>query len=182
MRAADLAAKRYARSRKRQPRPRGSWSQSEIDGKLRRVGGELDNATLDALVWCAMFDALGNTWRRGDWRPGHYALTASGFARLGFALWNAELTRAAARGGFGQRPTGSVDATWLLFARCWLADHEIGWIFRAADVPNADVDEALARWEPKTADEADQRAREARKRWDRLRAAGFQDVRLKTAK
>jgi len=129
-----------------------------------------------------MFDALSNTWHRDDWRRGHYALTEAGFARLGFALWNAELMRAAARGGFGQRPTGSVDATWLLFARCWLADHEIGWIFRAADVRHADIDEALARWEPQTADQADQRAIEARKRWDRLRGAGFQDVRLKGVK
>lgn len=182
MRAAEREAKKHAQSRSRRVRPPWSWSQAEIDGKHRRADGpDLDSATLDAVLRKAMLDALARNWTRDDWRAGHYALTESGFARLGYALWMAELMRVAARGGLGQRPVGTIDGTWMITARLWLADHELGWIFRAADAPDANPDDALARWEPCTADAADLRAREARKRWDRLRAAGFIDMRPKTA-
>ena len=148
----------------------------------------LPDWALDRICHAAAFDRFIATSTPSDWVHGHYRLTMHGTARLGQILGIALQQRAAAMGGLGSRPTGSIESTWLLMNRFSLQRFELGWVLAAAD--EADPHAAIDRLRPRdrrrgleistAADQRQDFVRRIDKRYERLKKAGITTTRNPT--
>jgi hypothetical protein len=151
----------------------------EVLAAVRDVG--LTSAEVALVAWQAAWALTPFT--ADDWLPRRYVLNESGARKVIRRWWLAERMAYALRAGYGRKPAATVDAWWLVTARCWLGDHEIGRVLVAADNlepgrrGEVELRDALERAGAGHDEERDDCyfAKLADKRWQRLRQAGWVD-------
>lgn len=170
-----------------------------VDADVRARVEELlahDHAGIAEAAWSAAMTSIW--WRLDDWQvqaaPGRvrYVLTEQGACKLAWARLLTLRGALAILAGYGAVPLGGVDAWWLLLARVWLDDREIGIVISAADRLDAghtrdEIERALrdvARPPDRVSaglhhgeGEGEGFARIASKRWDRMKASGWRNTR-----
>ncbi len=118
-------------------------------------------------------------WTSADWQPGRFVLSDAGVRKLVETRLLALRSAIAVLAGYGRLPVGDINGWWLITARSWLSDHEIGRVFAAADWLGVGTHDGslIAKALAAVTCTDDELARQAIKRWQRLRALGWGDTR-----
>lgn len=175
---------------------------ADRERERQRVQSSISDSERDvALEYLRQFNApravrVGlrmNRWARGDWEAGRYVLTEQGLSRLAGVLFAAVIADEGFKAGLGVLPALSTDSAWILSARMYLTDDEIGQVLIAADnlgpglhderpmeleLARAALSTKNKHGEPETErKKIDRLARIGAKRWARLREMGYRDTR-----